>query len=164
MYENCYNVDKARDLLFQLTDIDTLLTLAGIIPMLNEMNALVKMSQTCTIYIQEITSARKLACLALDNLFTMPNSFTGPSFTSWTRIINIKDTEFFLKFDEKGILCIAVCGHMVPLHYISQTRQITKECPVSRDQFDNIVISVRHNLIEIAKSLSSEIRERFPRD
>jgi hypothetical protein len=35
---------------------------------------------------------------------------------------------------------------------------------VSRDLFDNVVISVRHNLIEIAKSLSSEIRERFPRD
>ena len=35
---------------------------------------------------------------------------------------------------------------------------------MSRDQFDNIVISVRLNLIEIARSLSSEIRERFPRD
>jgi hypothetical protein len=35
---------------------------------------------------------------------------------------------------------------------------------VSRDLFDNVVISVRRNLIEIAKSLSSEIRERFPRD
>ena len=72
MYENRYNVDKAQDLLFQLTDIETSLTLVGIIPMLNEMNALVKMSQTRTIYIQEITSARKLACLALDNLYTMP--------------------------------------------------------------------------------------------
>ena len=95
MYENRCNVDKARDLLFQLTDIETLLTLDGIIPMLNEMNALVKMSQTHTIYIQEITSARKLACLALDNLFTMSNSFIGPSFTSWTRIINIEDTKKF---------------------------------------------------------------------
>ena len=35
---------------------------------------------------------------------------------------------------------------------------------MSRDLFDNVVISVRCNLIEIAKSLSSEIRERFPRD
>ena len=34
---------------------------------------------------------------------------------------------------------------------------------MSRDQFDNIVILVRQNLIEIARSLSSEIRERFPR-
>lgn len=95
MYENIYNVDKARGLLFQLIDIETLLTLARILPMLNEMNALMKMSQTHTIYISEITSARKLACLALDNLFTMPDYFTGPSFTSWTRIINIEDTDFF---------------------------------------------------------------------
>ena len=87
--------------------------------MLNEMNALMKISQTRTIYILEITSARKLACLALDNLFSMPNSFTGSSFTSWTRMINIEDTKILVKFDEKGILCIEVCGHMVPLHYIS---------------------------------------------
>jgi hypothetical protein len=35
---------------------------------------------------------------------------------------------------------------------------------MSRDLFNNVIISVRHNLIEIEKSLSSEIRERFPRD
>ena len=35
---------------------------------------------------------------------------------------------------------------------------------MSREQFHDVVISVRHNLIEIAKSLSSEIRERFLRD
>lgn len=124
MYENRYNVDKARDTLFQLTDIKTLLTLVGILPM----HTVVKMSQTHTIYIPEITSARKLACLALDNWFTMSNSFTGPSFTSWTRIINIEDTEIFLKFDEKGILCIAVCGHMVPLHYIFS---VSPKCALS---------------------------------
>jgi len=42
--------------------------------------------------------------------------------------------------------------------------QVTKYCPVSRDQFDNIVILVRQNLIEIARSLSLEIRALFPRD
>jgi hypothetical protein len=57
-----------------------------------------------------------------------------------------------------------VRGYMVPFHYIDKTRRTTKEHPVSRDLFDNVVISVRHKLIEIAKSLSSEIRERFPRD
>jgi hypothetical protein len=35
---------------------------------------------------------------------------------------------------------------------------------MSRDLFENVFISVRCNLIEIAKSLSSEIRERFPQD
>lgn len=44
MYENFYNVDKTQDLLFRLTDIKTLLTLDGIIPMLHEMNFLGKMS------------------------------------------------------------------------------------------------------------------------
>ena len=94
----------------------------------------------------------------------MPDSFTGPEFKSWTEIINIENTEIFLTFDEKGMLCIAVRWYMVPFHYVSKTGRITKDCPVSRDQFDNIVISVRQNLIEIARSLSLEIRERFPRD
>jgi hypothetical protein len=35
---------------------------------------------------------------------------------------------------------------------------------VLRDQFNNVVISVKHNLIKIAKSLALEIRERFPQD
>jgi hypothetical protein len=164
MYEHRFSVDKAQDLLFRLTDIETLLTLVGILPMLDEMNVLVKMSQSRTMYIAEYTNARKFACLSLDNLYTMPESFAGPRFTNWTTIIDIENTENYLKFDEKGILCMEVRGYMVPFHYIDKTRRTTKERPVSRDLFDNVVISVRRNLIEIAKSLSSEIRERFPRD
>jgi hypothetical protein len=57
-----------------------------------------------------------------------------------------------------------VHGYMVPFNYIDNTRRTTKERHVSRDLFDNVVISVRHKLIEIAKLLSLEIRERFPRD
>jgi len=164
MYENCYNVDKAQYLLSRLTNIETLLTFDGIIHMLHEMSFLMKMSQNRTMYIVEYTNVRKLACLALDNLYMMQDSFIGPEFKSWTKIINIENNEKKLMFDEKGIQCIAVHGYMVPFHYISKTRQITKDCPVSRDQFDNIVISMRQNLIEIARSLSLEIRERFPQD
>ena len=57
---------------------------------------------------------------------------------------------------------MAVHGYMVLFHYVSKMGQTTKECRVSRDQFNDIVILVRHNLIQIAQSLSSEIRERFP--
>ena len=59
---------------------------------------------------------------------------------------------------------MVVHGYMAPFHYFSKMGQTTKECHVSRDQFNDIVISVRHNLIQIAQSLSLEIRERFPRD
>ena len=59
---------------------------------------------------------------------------------------------------------MAVRGYMVPFNYVSKMGQTTKECHVSRDQFNDIVILVRHNLIQIAQSLLSEIREWFPRD
>ena len=111
------------------------------------MNVLVKMAQSCTMYIAEYTNARKLAFLALDNLYTMPGSFTSPTFNGWTTLIDIKKIENYLKFDEKGRLCITVCGYLVPFHYVSKMGQTTKECCVSRDQFNDIAISVRHNLI-----------------
>lgn len=88
--------------------------------MLHEMNVLVKVSQNRTMYIAEYTTARKLACLALDNLYTMEDSFTRPEFTSWTRIVNIENVENYLKFDEKGMLCMVVRGYMVPFHYIGK--------------------------------------------
>lgn len=115
-------------------------------------------------YIAEYTNVRKPTCLALDNLYMMPDSFTSPEYKSSTTIINIENIENILMFDEKRILCIVVCGYMVPFHYISKMGWITKYCHMSRDQFDNIVISVRQNLIEIARSLSLEIREWFPWD
>jgi hypothetical protein len=52
----------------------------------------------------------------------MPESFAGPWFTNWTTIIDIENTENYLKFDEKGILCMEVSGYMVPFHYIDKTR------------------------------------------
>ena len=92
-------------------------------------------------YIEKLTNIGKLACLSLDNFYPMAKSFIGPMFRSWTTIINILDTKLFLKFDEKGVLCITLHGYMVYFYYISKMDQIAKEIPMSRDQFDNIVIS-----------------------
>ena len=55
MYEHRSSVEKTQTLLFLLTDIKTLLTLAGIIPVLHEMNNLMKMAQSHTMYIVEYT-------------------------------------------------------------------------------------------------------------
>jgi hypothetical protein len=125
--------------------------------MLYEMNVLVKMSQSRTMYIAEYIHTRKLACLQLDNLYMMLESFTGPVFKGWTTIIDIKNIENYLNFDGEGILCMVVHGYMVPFHYFINMGRITEECHVSRDQFNNVVISVKHNLIETRKSLASEI-------
>ena len=58
---------------------------------------------------------------------------------------------------------MAVRGHMVPFYYNDKIGRSTKQLPMSRERFHDVVILVRRNLIEIAKSLSSEIRERFLR-
>ena len=59
---------------------------------------------------------------------------------------------------------MVVYGNMVPFYYNDKIGIYTKQCPVSRERFHDVVILVRHNLIEIAKSLSSDIREWFPLD
>lgn len=120
MYENHYNVDKAQHLLSRLINIETLLKLAGILPMLHEMNFLMKMSQNRIMYISKYTNGRNSTCLALDNLYMIPKSFAGPEFKSWTKMINIENIEKKLKFDEKWILCITMCSYMVPFHDISK--------------------------------------------
>ena len=93
---------KSSNCLFLLTNIETLLTFVGIIPMLHEMNNLVKMAQSRTMYIVEYTRTRKLTCLALDNLYIMEDSFTDLAFTNWRKIINIENDEFLLSLMKKG--------------------------------------------------------------
>ena len=94
MYEHRSSVEKSQILFFLLTDIETLLTLNGIIPMLHEMDNHVKMDQIRTMYIAEYTRERKLTCLALDNLYIMEKYFTGLAFTNWSKMINIEN-DFF---------------------------------------------------------------------
>lgn len=60
MYEHCHIVDKAPNLLCRLCDIETILTLAGLLPMLEEMNHLVKKAQERDMYIAEYTKLRKM--------------------------------------------------------------------------------------------------------
>ena len=70
------------------------------------------MGHSHTMYIAKYTNERKLACLALDNLYMMPWSFTIPKFNGWNTLIDIEKIENYLKFDEKGRLCMAVCGYV----------------------------------------------------
>ena len=101
MYEHRSSVEKSQTLLFLLTDIETLLTLVVILPMLHAMNNLVNIAQSHTLYTVEYTRERKLTCLTLDNLYIMVESFTCLTFTNWSKIINIENDDFFLKFDIK---------------------------------------------------------------
>ena len=69
IYEQCLTVDKAPDLLNKLSDIESLLTLASLPPMVDLMKKLAKKSQDKTMYIHEYCDLCKMACMALDSLY-----------------------------------------------------------------------------------------------
>ena len=50
---------------------------------------------------------------------------------------------------------MVVHGYMVLFHYVSKIGQTIEECRVSRDQFNDILISMKHNLIQISQSLAT---------
>lgn len=82
MYEHCYMVDKAPDLFRILCDIETTLTLVGLLRMLEEMNHLVKKTQERAMYIVDYAKIRKMTCMALDNLYHSKQTFVDLKFAS----------------------------------------------------------------------------------
>ena len=63
-----------------------------------------KMAQSRTMYIVEYISAGKWECLALDNLYIMVESFIGLAFTNWSKIINIKNDDFFKVWWKRDVM------------------------------------------------------------
>ena len=162
LYEQRLTVDRAPDLLNKLSDIENLLTLASLLPMLDLMNKLVKKAQDRTMYIHEYSDLRKMTCMALDSLYS-DLSGHSPIFSRWEIITDLNHAENFLQFNGKNELCVFVKGFEIPMHQ-SKTTKRGRVLPVRKDDFDKIVKSVSENVKSISYQLSSEIRERFPRD
>ena len=126
---------------------------------------LIKIVQTRTLYLVEYTKARKMACILLDNLYiTLVEAFDGIDFTKWKELIDLQNPQNILKLDENNCVCISVCDNLVPLHIIQKHGRTIKEEPVTRDEFQVVIQEVKSNLTNVARVLTTEIRERFPRD
>ena len=129
------------------------------------MYMLIKIVQTRTLYLVEYTKARKMACLLLDNLYITPvEAFDGIDFTKWKELIDLQNPQNILKLDENNCVCISVRDNLVPLHILQKHGRTIKEKPVTRDEFQVVIQEVKSNLTNVARVLTTEIRERFPRD
>ena len=156
MVEHCFSVDKAQVFLHQLVDMETLLILCGILPLLHQMYMLIKIVQTRTLYLVEYTKARKMACLLLDNLYITPvEAFDGIDFTKWKELIDIQNPQNILKLDENNCVCISVRDNLVPLHILQKHGRTIKEKPVTRDEFQVVIQEVKSNLTNVARVLTT---------
>ncbi|KAH9296664.1 hypothetical protein KI387_044244 [Taxus chinensis] len=167
MHKYHHEVDRARDL-FRLTDLETLLTLVGILPMLKEINTLMKHAQGRLIYIVDFIRMRKMVCQSLDILYCSQDSFDAPVFENWKDLLDLKNPNTFLRFNIHDHLCITVNGREIPMHILQKRQDITgserEDVPVTRNLFESVIVETRIKLKQISETLSSEIRERFCKD
>jgi len=163
------DVDKMKDLLTHLTDLEILFTLCSILPMLDQMHTLMKYSQKISIYIFGFISLIKFVCIRLDSFYlSNDESFKGPEFESSSIIIDIKNPQNILKFDLFDNLCMPICEIEIKLKVYNFKTNILggdiQEVPMSRLLFENYISSTRLKLCKIAQALRSEICEYFKRD
>ena len=100
---------KYGDLLEKLSNVETLLMLAAILPMLEEMRNNMKKIQKRYMYIAEYNTVRKMTCVALDNLYRDSDSFAlDEKLSGWMRITDLDNPDNFLKIDANGELCASI--------------------------------------------------------
>ncbi|KAH7314796.1 hypothetical protein KP509_21G020700 [Ceratopteris richardii] len=134
---------KAHTLLQILSDVETLLYLGGMLPLLREMNNLIQVSQSRDIYVMEYAVARKMTCMRLETLYSETSGFDSQEFIEWESLLQVGVDDSFLQYNKKGI-CIRK--------------------KVNQTFFAILVDSLKQGLRSICNKLTSEIRERFPRD
>ena len=82
----------------------------------------------------------------------------------WKELIDRQNPQNILKLHENNCVCISVRDNLVPLHILQKHGRTIKEKPVTRDEFQVVIQEVKSNLTNVARVLTTEIRERFPRD
>lgn len=76
-------------LLHRLTDVETLLTLAGIHPLLDQMNSLIKQAQERTMYVQEYATLQRMTIMGMDNQYLNNYPFNDEAFSKWNQITDL---------------------------------------------------------------------------
>ncbi|KAH7405300.1 hypothetical protein KP509_15G064700 [Ceratopteris richardii] len=155
---------KAHTLLQMVSDVETLLYLGGMLPLLREMNNLIKVSQSRDIYVMEYAVARKMTCMRLKTLYSETSGFDSQEFIEWESLIQVGVEDSFLQYNNKGWLCIFVKDKQIPLYVSRKSQGVCIKKKVNQTFFAILVDSVKQGLRSICNKLTSEIRERFPRD
>lgn len=129
------------------------------------MNVLIKLAQKTTLYIPEYFTARKMACLALDNLYLSGDiSFSRTGFAKWNALLEIGTKSSFLTFNDREELCISCHVLRIPLYYKVKIGKKTSKHGLTKARLDNFVSSIKEKLRNMAKALSMELRDMFPHD
>ncbi|KAH7403976.1 hypothetical protein KP509_15G003200 [Ceratopteris richardii] len=155
---------KAHTLLQMLSDVETLLYLGGMLPLLRKMNNLIKVSQSRDIYVMEYAVARKMTCMRLETLYYETSGFDSQEFIEWKSLLQVGVEDSFLQYNKKGWLCIFVKDKQIPLYVSQKSQGVCIRKKVNQTFFAILVDSVKQGLRSICNKLTYEIRERFPRD
>jgi len=106
-----------------------------------------------------------MACLALDNLYLSGDiNFSRTGFAKWNALLEIGTKNNFLTFNDREELCISCHVLRIPLYYKVKIGKKTSKHGLTKVRLDNFVLSIKEKLRNVAKALSAELRDTFPRD
>lgn len=114
--------DKLKNLKYlvlhlKLTNVETLLTLAILLPVLEEMSDIMKKAQQRAMFFAKYSSMRKRTCLTLDNLYQSDRTLSDIKFDKWQKITDLDNLDNYLHINADGELCASVRGINIPMYY-----------------------------------------------
>lgn len=154
----------ALSLYESLTSLHVILGLPCILPMLEEMNALIKVSQLRDIYVHDYAEAIQNTLATLESMYNLQTGFTGNRFKLFNDLVYGSQDESWLQFDDEEELCVVAGADKFKvrggIHGMSHRQQ--RQMMVDNARLVSCIEETKQQCNRAAMVLCAEIRERFP--
>jgi hypothetical protein len=148
-----------------LRDLQTLLCLASLIPMFEAVNECIKFAQSRNVYICNFVASVNVCKAKLYRLFVDPETaFTGRPFAEFQRLVDDKSTcvDFEWLIDMETHEEFLNYNVLDGKHNLYRILEDGREIPISRMEFNMVIIDVQAQALIAAKMMISELDHYFP--
>jgi hypothetical protein len=163
------NVVAALGLQASLLDLHVILSAAIVMPMLRELNYVIKATQVAGVYVKHLSDAIDDCLQALNSDYIrLGPAFDLAKFPEWDKLINGKDTMIEFDWDElagEEVAVLVIGKEMrLPLHVTPRTGRVGRPGLriVTRELYADAIVYVKELAKAAAVSLREAIMFRFP--
>ncbi|MCO5570857.1 hypothetical protein L7F22_024585 [Adiantum nelumboides] len=157
------NVDALR--VFEgLVDIEIILGIPCVLPLLERMHMLVKLSQAQDVYVLDFVECIENTKKVLKEMYDLQLGFQGPKFKMWTSLVYGSKSDSWLDFNEKDELGIVLNNTFIIVKggFEGQGVRHSRREGVSNNVFLETIEHVKRECHAAAIFLVQEINDRFP--